>query len=547
MAKEELQWLTVDDFSAGIVSSLATARGKYVPSINPGAASANGTFRCVPLPSGGLGPGPRRDYSLARGSMPGPGARWYFNGFYVTGPINIGTGTTRSHEFFMSYEIADGTRRYRLERYVPFTPPQLDQNLITWDSPTSFAALNQYITTKFATTISNTPNPYEAGRPSVVIAHNAPGPLNPARIAIFPDEYNPSNSGVGQLYTDQFHPGLMFGHQHRIVWCDARNFVHGDGNIAAWLNNEYVFFTDLNAAGQLVNYDPVMFSPENPSGYGTAASLTANELLLIKQRGGGVMIRGDLNRPTVYTMPNLASSDRVEGAKTKRGFIYAGDDGNAHVWAGGDTTTNISEHLHSQFYVPADDPRVFLDTRAVWAAWGTNYMVTSNLYLLDLDGMGWWRLDDPADLRQGVWNMQAGSSRFLYAATHSFTDGDDEIVYGWDQRTPAKTWSWESHPYRPGLDDREMTIRQVLIRAQGKGTITWTPHLLDGSTGQPETIELNNVDFPVVARLNVHVPQQFIHARIEAAGDGDGGAPVLHSISYGLDAAHQIPTTHQGA
>src|SRR3954470_10605007 len=113
MPAEDLRWYTLSDFSPGIRHKLGlVGQGSAqcpVPSQGhpshalTGIAAQQGTYRCIALPTGGLGPLPRRVYSYSRdhwfADRIGP---TYVSGFHVAGPVI--KDTQYACELWIAYE-----------------------------------------------------------------------------------------------------------------------------------------------------------------------------------------------------------------------------------------------------------------------------------------------------------------------------------------------------------------------------------------------------------------------------------------------------------
>lgn len=541
MTAADLQRLRISDFSPGIKDRVLNTGGTFAPA-PLGVASKQNTYRCIALPQGGLGPLPKRDYSLTYDALPTPIAQvangYFINGFYVAGPVNaaVGTASGRVNEFFFGIEWINTTtpsREYRLRKLNAQVTPETWLALAS-ATTANFNTLNQYQNTKFVTTRANRGTPANPGVPVIIAGWHAPGPLNPARIYQYPNDATPTLDTILTLFSDAQKPTRLFAHQGRLVIAEGINYSHG--SVGAWLTNENLYWTVVNDSDSLESAIASVFVPENPAGYTAGMSMSANELFLVKGDRGGISVNGDLNDPTVINLPNIPSGFPCEGTNSPLGFIYAGTDGRLYAWAGGDSAQCISKDLDDFFFITAENPP-FLDYKVVFDMWGSDYILSPNLFIMDTKGGGWWRLDNPADLRQGAWAMQAMGSH-AYACMSSFTAIDQAIVYGWTFGTPALSYSWQSQPLWPTVD-RVAVVRECILEAQGQGTVTVTVTGRGGET-QTCTFTLTSITRPVRLRQNFNVSGQGLVVRIVADG-GANPAPIVYAVDFGEKVRTRTP------
>lgn len=532
MPARELQWLRLEDFNQGIRSRIARTGFSANEQNNPAVAQPTNTYRCIALPDGGLGPLWHRDFSLTYDALPAAPAatqQYQISGFYVAQPVQV-ANSLREHEFFFGIEWIDGTnRKWNLRRYRPFTPAW-DAVLATQTS-TILPTTDQYTNTHFATSRQLRSAPTNPGVPVVVISHATLTPTNPANQYSFPNDATPTTTSVATLFTNTYRPSRILGHQGRIVFFHEETYGHGA--VGGWFTNESLFWTDVNDHDTVDSALASIFSPENPAGYAVVASMSANELFLVKRFGGGLFVSGDLDNPTVNSLPNVPSATSCIPAHSPIGLIYVGADGGVWAWQGGDSAEHISRQM-DDFFWRTTSPTI-LDYRAWLTPVGNDYICLPKGWIFDIHSGSWWQLDDMSSLRQDLWNFQQGFSNaqspFLYGAAYEFNSTAHEIVYGWDTASPARSFSWQSHPIFATVN-RNIRVREVIVEGIGVGTITVTITGRSGTT-QSKTFTMNSNTLPEKVRKDFALVGEAVQIRIESASGSSAPAPSVFGVHVG--------------
>lgn len=315
------------------------------------------------------------------------------------------------------------------------------------------------------------------------------------------------------------------------------------------------------------------FAPmeENVSGYGAWSSVDANTLFLVKNSGGGVMIAGDIDRPTVQRLPGVPSVGGFanRGANTDQGYVYGSTSG-VWIWAGGNTATNLAPQLHPTFWIPEDPTVQPVDSTQPGRQLGQlvgsfgfrwPYLYAPNNWVMDLRTGGWWRYwptptQDPDNGVHFAFN-EVDSLGNLWAFPASHLDGsdldrpvdddtgqllqeNDYLIYRqFDLTIPTDYWSWKSQPISR-TRSRFLNFKSITIVASGVGRVTVQ---LQGLTGQPEVVEFD-LDKPsrtmMVQNINLTITDVEVHITARA-GDPDSEAPTLHRLSLGYAETTSIP------
>lgn len=508
--------------------------GTASPNEQLGAATEANTYRCIALPGGGLGPLPRQTGTYERATdleASEPDG----NGYCVTGFTTVGvlSGDAGSRERIFAYEyVIGGVRKYKAEVYQEYDAGAGLVALKTITSADPSGAL-AYKSTTFGRTRSNRTDPFDSGPPIVVFAWYAPGGGFEKFVSAYPDPDAPAVNGVYNISTTL--PADILVHQGRVVLLSLVAWDHGPD--ATWSTNEDMYWTAVNDVSDL-SVIPAVFVPENPTGYGSWCSMSANELLLIKNAGGGLTLNGDIDDPTVVNLPNVVPTGFMGciGTSSPIGFIYGSWQAGVWVWNGGDVSQKISNQLEDDvFTVPNADE--ILGQKAQFEVWH-DWVLTSNNWLFDTNNGGWWRLDDPDDVRL-QWFSTDDLGEELLATSLFFTNANPVHGYAYNRSAPARSYSWQSQPLWPSIG-RDVDVREVTLVAHGTGTIDVTLTAYDGT---PETHQVTVAsNTPEMFRIAFHTRGKNIQLRLEV-GDGANPAPIIYLVDIGYKPGALTPVS----
>lgn len=496
--------------------------GSASPSSQLGAATEANTYRCIALPGGGLGPLPRQTATYQRAAnleATEPDG----NGYCVTGFTTVGvlSGDAGSRERIFAYEyVIGGVRKYRAEVYQEYDAGAglINLKAITSTDPSGALA---YKSTTFGRTRSNPTDPFDSGPPIVIFAWYAPGGGYEKFVSSYPNPNTPASNTPYDISTTL--PADILVHQGRVVLLSLVAWDHGPD--ASWSTNEDLYWTVVNDISTFSSPDPSVVVPENPTGYGAWCAMSANELLLIKNGGGGLTLNGDLDDPTVVNLPNVVPTGFMGciGTSSPIGFIYGSWQAGVWVWNGGDVSQKISNQLDDDvFTVPNADE--ILGQKAQFEMWH-DWIVTSNNWLFDTNNGGWWRLDDPADVRL-QWFSTDDLGEELLATSLFFTNAAPIHGYSYNRSSPARSYSWQSQPLWPSIG-RDITVKELNIVAHGTGTILATVTNYAGVTESHEVTLASNT--PKMLRIPYNTRGENLQLRLEV-GDGANPAPIIYSV-----------------
>jgi hypothetical protein len=342
------------------------------------------------------------------------------------------------------------------------------------------------------------------------------------------------------LVAEAFRGGFMcLAHQGRLVvaqWLPSR-YAGDGGNHWAWKDR-------LSATGLLDITTPDVsgeFVEENTAGIGTFASLSADELLVVKHTGGGYVLRGSFASPTVTKLPFLESTYGVVSspAMSPIGLVYGTRNG-IFVWEGGETSRHLSPQIDGFFWNHA--PGISYEGHRARLGFWHPWVMVPNGYMFDTRHQSWWRLDDPST--HEAYNVfQVSETNKLYAFPWQVTPTRSLLWNTADPDVLASSWSWKSQPL---VETREQAFKvrdvSILATATDPGsTITVTITGFD-QNGVSQTITVpqfvlgSAVNTPqMVMRdvTNTDIPLTHMQVLITATNTNGNAAPKLHSISFG--------------
>lgn len=536
----EFKWLELTDFSPGIFSNNNLSGGLEVTATNVAMAQETDTFRCRALPTGGLGPLPRRKEDFALTTPPGSGNPTYrvcglntWGGVFVD-PL-VDTDQSHRAEVHLAldyYEAGSDTRymkwlRERVYDDTPSTETIISRTFATAGSAGT-ARYAYFIKTRMRTSLPLSPGP------PVMVCLWALNPIGASddnrisRVHPDPDDTATNNTVVvgdeGEAYT------LAVGHQGRIFL--GKFLAYNRGVTTGLFSNENFVWTNVNL-NTLSTSDPAVFVPEIDQNASDAASMSANQLLVIKQIGGGYVLQGDLDDVTVVRLPNLAcpdGSDTVRGANTSIGYIYSAGDGGLYLWNGGDSAEPISQQLSGSTFASGTS----LDgNNGQCDRWQDLFLAPCN-WVMDLDQRGWWRIDDPDDFQVVFWSTSKYHSQ-TYGAPASFLGAETAFAM-WEIDDLAYSFSWRSHPMWAS-QDRLIDTRECIVAIGGIGAVTIT--LIDEDDNTFAKTFISTSETIRNYRANMSMVAQNIQVKIESSGIGYGegdtdlSAPIVHRVYFG--------------
>lgn len=598
----ELKYFQITDFSSGI-------RDKYSPSQPPGTAQTTDTWGCVSLPTTGLSPLPKMqvvrtatqfnrvsgtDYLLDsasgwhyNGNSPVSGSNFEVCGFASQGGVG---GPSESYTYPVELYVGvqwlehDGASVYRRNVHVEAVNLANDENYTLLDRnttsgpspisselwrPITFASTREKRSATF-----NEDDQFRPGDPVIVTAWMAHD-LSDWDALAYPDAVDGSggaspkylmsdSTGVGSPTTNK--PVEILSHQNRLVAMVVSEFTRVNGpNITS--NENIVFSTppgvlfDFESSGANTFGEQVTFEIQNATGYTAWASITANQLLLIKGRGA-VLITGSLESPTVVALPKVTGNATCLGAMSILGYIYPTAKGSVYAWQGDDTSVNMSPFLDTGF-CDYDDASKRKGHTGSCVAWN-DFVLMPNEWVLDERTAAWWRLSDPVQdtgfgNRIRYWDVPAGqvfnNTDAAYGCVGKYQEPHEGVICRLEADTLASTYYWRSAPIV--LDTSHyIQLREIGLTFQGRGTVHVDVFRDEEGDDDPigsfvfDAAASGNETITHVVRESGGFTMRSFNVRIRSySHDGTSAAPTVFALNFGYFIKQHIPNhdvSHRG-
>lgn len=563
-----LEWLPIEDFSAGIYSAPGARRSglQFIGAISPplGSARVGNTWGCLPGPGGkGLIPGfwspvtgddsafqhrfTEADLSDAKVNAP-----YQMSGF----ALQTFADGTKFPMLAVVYADDDGKMTWKLMRDTTNVASDKASNVLTKYFGTQLAFQRLWYT-----------SPYDfPGVPVCGFGYSTPtiswtsglGTGN-GLVGWFP---NPSAMGVDGTQRFGFH-GFALAHQNRFAFIVNTSNAYKLGNTSTYYDAEEAIYYSEPPNANLVpfSYGNVHW-PENPSGYAAWGSLNASSLLLVKRVGGAILLQGDVLYPQVTYLPGVQPTGNLMSVPCvgQLGVIYASDGAGVWAWQGGSTAVKISRQLDDQFfrYLQADVSNVFeagtgiaIQGPSFQALQHGDYLFCTGGWILHAPTGGWWRLDQDSVLASGdtqtMWfgidpYGELGATLWaIHPLAQLVTGTTYRAGYKYPLNKYASQWSWQSQPIQVGNPAFSTVVEEIVIWASRDDSATGT------ATITVQTIEDNAVvkthgPFTVTAtygaqqfRCPTSSSSRFIEIKVTAANSNDDyPAPMLHKVDIGF-------------
>jgi hypothetical protein len=541
----DLEWVEFTDFSPGIFNNTRFAGGVNVNSMNPAMAQEADTYRCRSLVTGGLGPLPRLNKSFRLTTIPdgGNGHTYRVPGLGTLGQVFAETNATTDPAHRVEIHVPvnwydDGTERMRWIRERIYDTTKSTETLGTRNYVTATNAPGRYV--PILKTRMWPTDTLQPGLPVMVfiwVSNSLPLTSDgQARMyRAHPDPATPTTNST--LIVGQESSGIAYtaavAHQGRIVL--GQYLLYQRGVETNLVTNSNLVWTEVNS-NALASTVPTVFAVEYDQFVTDMGSMTANELLVILSYGGGYIVSGDLDDPTLIHLPNIASPDGanyVKGCNTAIGYVYSAGPSGLWVWNGGDDATHLSPQLEGNSFLPGAGGGEGQCDR-----WMDLVLAPSN-WVLDTATRSWWRIEDPDIVDIHYWSTSKYRSQ-TYGSTGTFTDAEPEFLHMFEYRHPAYSYSWKSQPLWLSRD-RTVVLRDFVCALSGQGSVKFTFTNERGDT-QVLTFPVNHTNIRNYrATMNLKSDNWTMH--IESTGfveSDDKPAPLMHRCYVGLDPRTKI-------
>lgn len=592
------EYIEISDFTAGLQSdylSYATTAG---PSNPDGYCQVTETYGCYGGKFGGLHPAPRLVATKTQALFDSTTANYptvaekraQIVATYLMSPVWPASGsagvkgdtasinyTGEPDQLFVAFNwyysdsgvTTTWMRKYRLESYRPYRTAN-DQitidTLANSESPSTQIAFPSSQRRYGFASIDGTRSHASAGNlpgSAHIVYSMADWTQNKVNGA-WPSPSNLYLNTTAQRSTTtgtQFNQAVV-AHQGRVVFIENQNNTNWTANVPNVLGQpfgangviaagESIGWSDQNNfIATNVTFNAALLVEENPTGFGTWQSMNANELFLVKNRGGGVVVRGDISRPTVVRLPGLPSvyDATNKGCLTDKGYVYGSRTG-VYRWNGADTAEDLSPQMggpNGGWFWKTDDD----ETDMLWpgALHGTftyapPLIIAPNNFMYNTETNSWWRIHPTPtqDATNGkiFAHWQTSSSGRFYGVPAYISDSQTTVWSRFDPNLGCRKYVWRSQPLAK-TRNRTLNMREINLVAQGSGTVTIDVIGLGGQLDS-HTFTVSDTDRPVIQFAQIKIQAQDVELRITSdSGSNSVNAPVVHRIAIGYNTASSV-------
>lgn len=552
-----LTWIVLEDFTPGIITNSALTN-VAINGTNTGpvpgnkSGQAQSAIGCIALPNGGLAPLPGLNTSpLPPTHAPASPTTTttFINGLFVAGPFVGGFGQTLPYDDVVygqeSVVNATGAWRFYLEELQVVSNVVAVANTLESLGPTgSTVGLGLVTLTGDYTRANSTAT--DVGVPTLAIGYVWHDNGSDAYVWLFPNPTSPTST-TPYVLADTLTADVLT-HQNRIV-CLSLDSEDWTSTLMTFGNEQYNYTDPPNSLA--LGTQQEVFVQEHPFGHGTWGAISASELFLVKNSGGGYVIQGDLNAPTVTRLPGVTSTYGLmsrAASETPLGMVYASENRGLWSWAGGITSQKISNQLEDNSFQLSFPPiGVFHGPKVDIRGWG-DWIVVSGDWLFDTNTGGWWKLPLSSTSQTHLFYGVSWDGNTLYASVP--VPSSTVAIDMYDRFTLTNTFTWKSYPMRlsNGPSDRQYTVQEIVIRAQGSGTVTVTLEGVAGSSSATASSPSDSRTFTTTAQPSMQMIRtglvaQDVTVTITSTGASTDAAPVVYSVALGVDIQNPVSAT----
>jgi hypothetical protein len=322
-------------------------------------------------------------------------------------------------------------------------------------------------------------------------------------------------------------------------------------------------FTMQDAVHYTATVDPAELAPdsfpgfltqygeENLSGIGALVSVTGSQLLIVKHRGGGYLVQGDLATPTVTRLPYIESTYGITAmaVATPIGVVYGSRNG-IFAWNGGDTSTKLSAQIEGFFWNHTS--AVEYEANRGRLEWWHPWVCVPNNFLFDTRTQSWWRLPVVNATPYSVYQVDPTSGRLL-AFFHRVTSEQTSPWSAFDPAVLESTYSWKSQPLVE-TRERRQSFQQVRLVAipgphtdESTVTVTLTGIAENGTTVASRPVVFtftgNGTGRPVIMTQDIesNFTAMFVQVQVSVDTDNAQVAPKIVSVELGYSQRQRQP------
>lgn len=536
------QWVDISTFNPGCYNASFISGAKPIVMAPQAAATPTTTYQCMGLNNGGLGPLPELTTSYSYPARTGNYHPLYQVGF-ITNP------TTKGVEILHMIESENGPGHlFQVRSFHTWNGTYHTAYGVVNSKSTGYFCCPYPVMTRMVKTATATSKP---GNPQIVFPWSDPTDAhgNSGHLFVYPEITHPTNYTLTDLIVTktghyQSVTGQVIAHQGRVVVFAGVTYSWPIGT-GVQTNEQVCYTTPSNS--DTYKFQQEIFVPEYPYGYGGAGSISASELFLIKKRGGGVVVTGDISNPSITFLPGVQSTGDIYGqaGPSPAGLFYCSDKQGAWMWNGSNTAQKISNQLQDDFYIVPDITPLQNNICYYAHQWG-NWVLFSNSWIYNLTTSSWWNLTTTSI---PLFYYQPGeSSDTIYAGVQTIKTTNSTIfAYKIDKSTPVQSWQWKSLPMRLS-ENKYIDIREIMLYASNPDASA-TSQIevsiwINGSYVFSFITQVGEIGvYPHLLRIPCGVvTAENIICKIRAYSASGHSAPILHQISFGIKTRQHIAT-----
>lgn len=366
--------------------------------------------------------------------------------------------------------------------------------------------------------------------------------------------------GAAGLGTILLTPELVFSHEGRLCLIDGYDGDAFGTDVAGRGMNDIAYYAIRAAAFSAFQIFSLQRPiEENQSGIRVAQSVNANELFLVKATGGGAVISGDMDFPTIRRLPGLHSPGDIYAKPTNTpiGIVYAGR-GGVYLWSGAESSQLLSEQFDGPFWSPYIG--AWKDYTPPANRFGFHggfdflhpWILCPSHFLFDTRFQSWWLLDKPDEPYPAF--FMHGTSQGHILAVYPEVNADSPVLANrYDPEQRAYDWCWTSQPITPE-NFRVAVVREINFQATAR------PRTDPDETGSQMDITVAglNGDYqqsgllliqdgrPHTYRLTFAMETETFIITFNGFDDNLVEAPILHSFRVGYELAAEHPEATAG-
>lgn len=347
-------------------------------------------------------------------------------------------------------------------------------------------------------------------------------------------------------------PVATFSHQNRLVTLlsKAQQAVLTDVtdplSFAEPSINEVIVYNDRGNPRYTYqdDLDSFTFLTDAISGFGSWVSMNATEAFFVKNRGGGLVLRGTVAEPQQVNLPGVEScyGAGALGAVCPLGYVYGTRDG-VHLWGGGDTTEHLSGQLGRRWFwnmtSSVNDFKVPNQPKGKFAYRYPYVYVTGN-WLLDIRTKSWWRLTPPSDTAD-YFSYEVSASGDVYAFNGYLVPDEERVLFSiWSSEESTDAYRWISQPL-VRTRNRAQEFREVRVTAIGKSDIRV---ILIGRDNSREVVDFPASDLSNITTRTLAAPLRVeaedVTVMVEVTNPDGGPAATIHRIALSYRETTQV-------